>query len=202
MYLFILCSGQKLSGEELPVYQYSNDFIKYDKYVQVAIGTVMPKRYIEGRNYQKVDESLKRHKKLKFTGPKWVSKSSCLLAYWYKYMEAKQKVILLGVNTIKLFAQYQTIQHYLETLHKDFSVTRKTKYESSLNRTINNYIESEDPIVLIDLTLTASYEDDVLSLVRCGISASTCLIAMSSGSRSHFHLRKKFLIICYLHICL
>ena len=55
-----------------------------DKYVQVAIDTVMPKRYIQGRNYQR---KFKGHKKLMFTGPIGVGKSACLLVYWYNYIK-------------------------------------------------------------------------------------------------------------------
>ena len=53
-----------------------------------------------------------------FTGPKGVGKTACLLAYWQQYINARQKVILLGANTIRSFLQIFTYKvtwnHYMQ----------------------------------------------------------------------------------------
>ena len=107
------------------------------------------------------------------------------MAYWHKYVKGGKKVILIGVNTIKMFFENHTIQRYLQSL-KNFATSEYNKDESSLKLALSTYITKEDPIVLLDLTLMNAYEDDVLSLLMSCNKASYCLVAMSSGSGSHF----------------
>ena len=94
-----------------------------------------------------VEENLKTHKKVMFTGPKGVGKTACLLAYWQKFVSLKKKVILLCPSTIKMFFENHAIQCYLKSLHKHFE---HTKSETSLRLTISKYIIQENLIVLLD----------------------------------------------------
>ena len=186
-------SGQKLIPEiaETPTWKFAvlNSSAGFDRgYAQTAINMYIPDRYIQGYNYQMVEEELNNNKeKLMFTGPKGVGKSACLVALWHKYIKDNKKVILIGINTIKMFFQNHKIQCYLQSLN-GFATSEYTKDKSSLKLALSEYIAKENPIVLLDLTLTNAYEDedDVLDLVMSCNTASHCLVAMSSGSGSHF----------------
>ena len=153
------------------------------EYAKAAMDSDIPENYIQGSNYQMVEENLKIHKKLKFTGPKGVGKTACLLAYWQKYVSMGIKVILLCANTIKMYFENHAIQCYLESLHKDFEHINS---ETALKLAVSKYIMQQKPIVLLDLTLMNLAENDVLNLIKSSNSASYCLVAMSSGSASKF----------------
>ena len=145
-------------------------------YAELVADTVVPEKYIRGRNYQKVEECLLNKTKVMFTGPKGVGKTACLLAYWQQYINARQKVILLGVNTIKKFSTNFHIRSYLESLHADFLIPENVKDEVCLQYTVSKYIILQEPIVLLDLTLMSSHEDAALSLLQ----------SCKSASNSHF----------------
>ena len=131
------------------------------EYAKAILDTSIPEIYMAGRNHQMVEENLKTHKKVMFTGPKGVGKTACLLAYWQKFVSLKKKVILLCPSTIKMFFENHAIQCYLKSLHKGFE---HTKTETSLRLTISKYIIQENPIVL--------------------------LVSMSSGCGSNFSLTR------------
>ena len=196
-------SGQKLIPEiaETPTWKFAvlNSSAGSDRgYAQTAINMYIPDRYIQGYNYQMVEEQLNNNKeKLMFTGPKGVGKSACLVALWHKYIKDNKKVILIGINTIKMFFQNHKIQCYLQSL-KGFATSEYTKDKSSLKFALSEYIAKENPIVLLDLTLTNAYEDDVLDLVMSCNTASHCLVAMSDHI-SAVQIRQKALIMhCFV----
>ena len=145
---------------------------------------VTPDQYIQGYNYDMVQKHLNDNNKIKIYWAQRGRKSTCLVAYWHKYIKNDKEVVLIGVNTIKKFYEDHTIQDYLQSF-KDFA-TSECKDESSLKLALSAYITKEDPIVLLDLALMNAYEDDVLCLVKICNKTSCCLVAMSSGSGSHF----------------
>lgn len=109
------------------VYQYSDDFIRiYAKYFQVE-------RYIQGRNYQKVEDTLKGHKNLHLLGQKELVKVAC----WHNYTKANQTRCYY--NKIVFIIQDDT-KPYTEI----FQFLEKIKMSHLLS---------------VDLTLTSSYED-------------------------------------------
>ena len=149
---FILHSDPKLIPKtvETPTQKLTvlSSFAGFDTaYAEAAINMFVPGKYIQGYNYMMVEKHLNSDKKkIIFTGPKGVGKSVCLVAYWHKFIKGGKKVILIGVNTIKMFFENHKIQHYLQSL-KDFT-TSDFKDESALKLALSAYIIKEDPIVL------------------------------------------------------
>ena len=172
------------SVQKLNILEFTSGFNRI--YAELATNSALPEKYIQGRNYQKVKEFLQCNRKLKFTGPKGVGKSVCLLAYWQKFIKDGKKAILMGINTIKNFNENDSIKRYLQSLHNDFLIPENTTGEATLKSTVSKYINTEQPVVLLDLTFMSAHEDDILSLLWSCKSAKTCLLAMSSGSGSGF----------------
>jgi len=166
-------------------------------YGVLVINAAFPPKYICGRNFYHVEEILGMKTQVIFTGPKGIGKTICLLAFWVQYTVEKKKNIFLGVNTIKMFNGY-AVNHYLQSLGISYDNDNKVSFQNALAK----YIEEESPIVLLDLSFMSAAENDVLFLVRLCLSATHCLIAMSSGSGAHFtdSRDKEKVDTCYLAI--
>lgn len=84
-------------------------------YPELVTNTVIPDKYICGRNFQAVKEHLKQHTRVLITGPKGIGKSVCLVANWQVFTKENKDVILLGIDTIRQFKLYP-VRKYLLSL--------------------------------------------------------------------------------------